>query len=451
MTIPLDPYVAPYKPLPQVTPFTYRDGLTMLKKLDGMVKYINKDLVPFVNENYEKLGDEFETQVNALIQAVNAAIDLVINDSVDVQDPIVAQLIEDVDSLTNDALELWLNIDSRINTEITSPTSATRQTLNSQFVNSDELVFNVKDYGAKGDGTTDDTNAINAAQTAANGRTLYFPNGTYVFNNTITNQVVIGENRQRTILHYVGTVAAIGVATPVAQSYHKRIENLTIKGNSFGYGIDIDAHAAGMFSRLLVVNFARAVYIHSSIYATTNAQSLYNVFFDCTFQTINGHAVVIENVSHENRFIACRVNGATRGFNIVSGGRNTIDNCSLEEISDRGIFISNNSGTEINKSNTIINSRFENITNEAIVISVGIESTQVICNRIIGTGTRYLDNGTGTFLIHDSGVVAPARYTTALRPTMPAQIIGGMIWDTTLGKPVWWNGTAWKDATGTTV
>ena len=41
--------------------------------------------------------------------------------------------------------------------------------------------YNVKDYGAVGDGTTDDTNAINSAVTAAgiNG-TVYFPPGTFL-------------------------------------------------------------------------------------------------------------------------------------------------------------------------------------------------------------------------------------------------------------------------------
>jgi hypothetical protein len=44
--------------------------------------------------------------------------------------------------------------------------------------------INVKDYGAKGDGTTDDTTAIQAAiaamWTSGNGRQLYFPKGTYI-------------------------------------------------------------------------------------------------------------------------------------------------------------------------------------------------------------------------------------------------------------------------------
>lgn len=40
--------------------------------------------------------------------------------------------------------------------------------------------------------------------------------------------------------------------------------------------------------------------------------------------------------------------------------------------------------------------------------------------------------------------------TTALRPTIDLKI-NQQYFDTTLGKPIWWSGTAWKDAAGTTV
>ncbi|RZZ85696.1 glycosyl hydrolase family 28-related protein [Pseudoxanthomonas winnipegensis] len=43
----------------------------------------------------------------------------------------------------------------------------------------------VKDYGAKGDGTTDDTAAIQAAITANPGKTVFFPLGTYAVSSTI--------------------------------------------------------------------------------------------------------------------------------------------------------------------------------------------------------------------------------------------------------------------------
>lgn len=39
--------------------------------------------------------------------------------------------------------------------------------------------------------------------------------------------------------------------------------------------------------------------------------------------------------------------------------------------------------------------------------------------------------------------------TTATRPI--GKFVGERLFDSTLGKPIWWNGTAWKDATGTTV
>ena len=59
----------------------------------------------------------------------------------------------------------------------------------------------------------------------------------------------------------------------------------------------------------------------------------------------------------------------------------------------------------------------------------------------------------------DSDEPAPAawvvlRNTTANRPTPTAADVGVMYMDNTLnanGKPIWWNGTAWVDATGTIV
>lgn len=49
------------------------------------------------------------------------------------------------------------------------------------------------------------------------------------------------------------------------------------------------------------------------------------------------------------------------------------------------------------------------------------------------------------------GTVAPDANTTGNRPSTGSLATGAMFFDTTLGHPIWWDGTNWVDATGTTV
>ena len=67
-------------------------------------------------------------------------------------------------------------------------------------------IYNVKGYGAKGDGTTDDATAIQSAIDAAGasgGGTVYIPKGTYLIGTTLnlpSNVHVLGEGKDVTIL-----------------------------------------------------------------------------------------------------------------------------------------------------------------------------------------------------------------------------------------------------------
>jgi len=97
-------------------------------------------------------------------------------------------------------------------------------------------VASVKDYGAKGDGLTDDTNAIINALSASNA--VYLPEGEYLVSATIT--ITTGQS-----LYGAGTASVLKANSTsfnvieVTEDY-SRIENLRIEGGDIGiklYGL----------------------------------------------------------------------------------------------------------------------------------------------------------------------------------------------------------------------
>lgn len=67
-------YIAPFKPVSNATPFTYRDAETNMEILRRMREFVNIYVIDFVNKNFTELGDAFETEVNSLIDTINLAL-----------------------------------------------------------------------------------------------------------------------------------------------------------------------------------------------------------------------------------------------------------------------------------------------------------------------------------------------------------------------------------------
>jgi len=84
------------------------------------------------------------------------------------------------------------------NLEVTATGSTTARTLANRFAE----VVNVLDFGAVGDGVTDDTAAIQAAINAASGKTVIIPSGTYIVNqlNGISAVAIVGDSSGSTTL-----------------------------------------------------------------------------------------------------------------------------------------------------------------------------------------------------------------------------------------------------------
>lgn len=104
-----------------------------------------------------------------------------------------------------------------------TPTSAINRPINNKL----QDVVSVKDFGAIGDGTTDDTSAIQAALNYANGVTnpngkaVYVPSGTYLITSTLNIYAfttLFGNGRKNTTLSYTGTADGIASTWPLNSS-----------------------------------------------------------------------------------------------------------------------------------------------------------------------------------------------------------------------------------------
>ena len=110
--------------------------------------------------------------------------------------------------------------------------------------------YNVKDYGAKGDGATDDTTALQDALTAAlttNGL-VHIPAGTYLYSALpfhITDRVtILGEGRRSTILKPTGSYT--GFAIRIDECWRSTGEGLNA---TFDPTVDFDISKAGVTVR----------------------------------------------------------------------------------------------------------------------------------------------------------------------------------------------------------
>lgn len=130
--------------------------------------------------------------------------------------------------------------------------------------------FNVKDYGAKGDGRTDDTESVRKAFSAVKRhyQTIYFPNGTYLLSDTISWKnflIVQGQSQTGSILRLKDECPGYTDASkPKAvirclynnnESIGNYISHLTVdtgKGNVGAIALRYNAHNQGICERVTV-------------------------------------------------------------------------------------------------------------------------------------------------------------------------------------------------------
>lgn len=204
--------------------------------------------------------------------------------------------------------------------------------------------LNVKDYGAVGNGTTNDTAAIQAAINALptstgsyGGGAIYVPPGTYKITNTLAfkeNQSMFGAHENSVKLDFQGTgiaIAATGTAGGVPDS-NGRFENFSV----FGYG---GTSVIGMQvrnmqgTRVNNVTFAGCASIALKFYNTSTSEWSENNHVDIT--TIQcGLAIDFDGQSSDWSTYRIHIVGDPGNSGIRMQNHAVLSGCRIEMLGD---------------------------------------------------------------------------------------------------------------------
>lgn len=225
---------------------------------------------------------------------------------------------------------------------ITATSALTSRTLAARWSD----VINVKEYGAKGDGVTDDAASIQAALNAAFGSTgnpngssarysnkpVFFPAGNYMISTqlavrSVTGGVIYGSGSQSTKITYNGTVAAPPTTTNVfyANGFsYSRIEGLSFdmvgaSSTSVCVNLDWDNTGSAALNANRIIDVATANTTTGILIGTGGFMGSEMSAWNCTFdnhphagwKTNNGNALA-DNVYN------CYFNGCSTVSSIVS-------------------------------------------------------------------------------------------------------------------------------------
>ena len=226
-------------------------------------------------------------------------------------------------------------------------------------------LFNVKAYGAKGDGVTDDTKAINAAIAAlpSGGGRVFFPRGNYIISSVINILAhgvwLVGEGFSETFADQGGVdqagltgiskiTASASFSTTTAMVQFGALGNnkiwtgggvdglLLVNGNSTnGDGVDILNQQHVRVQNCGLSGFSKAVYISSDQSGgISNCYVDHNLMWNMTSST--GYAVYLDSGSDENYVRHNYIAGGVGRAIFVNGIGNTIFQNHLESTTAGG-------------------------------------------------------------------------------------------------------------------
>lgn len=349
---------------------------------------------------------------------------------------------------------LSVDVNGNINGLVKSTGSTTARLLSNRFAD----VVNVKDFGAIGDGVTDDTAAIQAAiNSLSTGGTVLFPCGVYktssAINVSIAGIIIAGENRSKTIIRTTSATANVIVldAGNVGIS-NLRIEHAVTRtaGSSISittsaskidvYQVDIVSPFIGISIPNIAIAKFESIDINGAV-ATTGKSIVVTggfaiSFVDCIFRNDPASRpeshIQIQHVE-DIIFSKCQCISGGINMNVIPGSGQAIgllwcNDSQFDDAATASIRLAPATGGQVNE--VTINSPWINgATNDVLATTAGggtISSLQVSNSLLVGAGEGITSSGASNLILNGNKI---GGHTTAisLSNTSGAVITGNVI------------------------
>ncbi|MFP3461274.1 glycosyl hydrolase family 28-related protein [Arthrobacter globiformis] len=295
--------------------------------------------------------------------------------------------------------DLSATIATRIEEAATDPTGVLPATFapltlyGKAAVRKDELVFNVRDYGAKGDGTTNDAAAFQAAISsafAAGGGIVYASAGTYMLGSTLKfpmnpttrycNVTLAGAGPNSTIIRRTGNFVLLDISGTDTAHWiiGVAVQNLKIVGG--GNPAWTASVVRSYYSQFL--SFTRVNWENSRATALDCVQIFDSYFYECRWDYQG-----IESPNSWTIWIKCSDQGAATGWGSSTNSSNNcwFINCVMEQCRGGGVYLDGRASDGTSLGSCQINRiYFINWKYENAVGSVAASSMKMLnCNHVV--------------------------------------------------------------------
>lgn len=280
-------------------------------------------------------------------------------------------------------------------TDVTLPAESRTVTTFKDY-NFNNRVFNVRDYGAVGDGVTDDTAAIQAAIAACNtagGGTVFFPRGTYEVSTGLTppNWCVLSGEGYGSRLDYTapaGVCVTLGTST-TALNYKTRMQNLIIiLTQPATTAVRLQNTCGAKLDHLYLEGYSGNYTTRSNIGVEIDAGNVSSFFNELTSVLCNHMHIGFKVWSSGTTYATAQTFVNCSSFGDKSAGDTTSKGFWFVKAPVTGAYIGNGEGT------AVLGGNVEQCGSAGIHIEGG---------GVVVWGVRYEPNTNGTDVLLDAG------------------------------------------------